>query len=135
MATAVRNLTKMGTDVRKIAALLRAKAPEGHMLAYISPEEAQLLKDRGGSGKPHADTGIPSFELDDDLALQGGGEPLTGTEPATSASYGGEPSPLPSYSLPEQAAIPTVQAGGPATAITSGQSRTFAYSYIWCACY
>jgi hypothetical protein len=61
MATAVRNLTKMGTDVRKIAALLRAKAPEGHMLAYISPEEAQLLKDRGGSGKPHADTGIPSF--------------------------------------------------------------------------
>ena len=62
MATAVRNLTKMGTDVRKIAALLRSKAPEGHMLAYISPEEAQLLKDRGGSGKPHEDTGIPSFE-------------------------------------------------------------------------
>ena len=65
MATAVRNLTKMGTDVRKIAALLRAKAPEGHMLAYISPEEAQVLKDRGGSGKPHADTGIPSFETID----------------------------------------------------------------------
>jgi hypothetical protein len=64
MATAVKNLTKMGTDVRKIAALLKAKAPEGHMLAYISPEEAQLLKDRGGSGKPHADTGIPSFEED-----------------------------------------------------------------------
>jgi len=62
MATSVKNLTKMGTDVRKIAALLRAKAPEGHILAYISPEEAQLLKDRGGSGKPHADTGIPSFE-------------------------------------------------------------------------
>jgi hypothetical protein len=35
------------------------------MLAYISPEEAQLLKDRGGSGKPHADTGIPSFENED----------------------------------------------------------------------
>ena len=62
MATAIKNLTKMGTDVRKIAALLRAKAPEGHMLAYISPEEAQVLKDRGGSGKPHADTGIPSFQ-------------------------------------------------------------------------
>jgi len=62
MATAVRNLTKMGTDVRKIAALLRSKAPEGHMLAYISPEEAQFLKDRGGSGKPQEDTGIPSFE-------------------------------------------------------------------------
>jgi hypothetical protein len=76
MATAIKNLTKMGTDVRKIAALLRAKAPEGHMLAYISPEEAQLLKDRGGSGKPHADTGIPSFELEDDLAI-GGAAPAT----------------------------------------------------------
>jgi hypothetical protein len=76
MATSVKNLTKMGTDVRKIAALLRAKAPEGHILAYISPEEAQLLKDRGGSGKPHADTGIPSFELDDDLAI-GGAAPAT----------------------------------------------------------
>jgi hypothetical protein len=72
MATAVRNLTKMGTDVRKIAALLRAKAPEGHMLAYISPEEAQLLKDRGGSGKPHADTGIPSFQEEESPAAAGG---------------------------------------------------------------
>jgi hypothetical protein len=91
MATAVRNLTKMGTDVRKIAALLKAKAPEGHMLAYISPEEAQLLKDRGGSGKPHADTGIPSFELDDDLAI-GGAAPATKADPAgmggTSDEYG-----------------------------------------------
>jgi hypothetical protein len=32
------------------------------MLAYITPEEAELLKSQGGSGKPHADTGIPSFE-------------------------------------------------------------------------
>jgi hypothetical protein len=89
MATAIKNLTKMGTDVRKIAALLRAKAPEGHMLAYISPEEAQVLKDRGGSGKPHADTGIPSFELDDDLARQGGTETITGTPQATTPDIGG----------------------------------------------
>jgi hypothetical protein len=86
MATAVRNLTKMGTDVRKIAALLKAKAPEGHMLAYISPEEAQLLKDRGGSGKPHADTGIPSFELDDDLAIAGA---VPATQPETSVGQEG----------------------------------------------
>jgi len=32
------------------------------MLAYINQEEADLLKARGGSGKPHADTGVPSFE-------------------------------------------------------------------------
>ena len=125
MATAVRNLTKMGTDVRKIAALLRAKAPEGHMLAYISPEEAQLLKDRGGSGKPHADTGIPSFELDDDLALQGGGEPLTGVAPATSntyggdVNYGGQLTALPSYDIPESQPIPNVQAGVPETAFAT----------------
>jgi len=89
MATAIKNLTKMGTDVRKIAALLRAKAPEGHMLAYISPEEAQVLKDRGGSGKPHADTGIPSFEIDDDLARQDGTETITGTPQATTPDVGG----------------------------------------------
>jgi len=122
MATAVRNLTKMGTDVRKIAALLRSKAPEGHMLAYISPEEAQLLKDRGGSGKPHEDTGIPSFELDDSFALQGGDEPLTGVSQATPETYGGDlsySSALPSISLPEQAPIPNVQVGAPETAVAT----------------
>jgi len=124
MATAIKNLTRMGTDVRKIAALLRAKAPEGHMLAYISPEEAQVLKDRGGSGKPHADTGIPSFELDDDLALQGdtgasstpspkadstnyGGDTQYGGQPATT---GGDLTPLTSYNIPESQPIPNVQA-------------------------
>ena len=65
MATALKKLTGMGGDVRKIARLLQAKAPEGHMLAYITPEEASVLKQRGGSGKPHADTGIPSYQQED----------------------------------------------------------------------
>jgi hypothetical protein len=65
MATALKKLTGVGGDVRKIARLLQAKAPEGHMLAYITPEEASVLKQRGGSGKPHADTGIPSFQEED----------------------------------------------------------------------
>ena len=60
MAT-LKNMTRVGADVRQIARLLQAKAPENHMLAYITPEEAQLLKDRGGSGMPDAQTGIPSF--------------------------------------------------------------------------
>ena len=137
MATAIKNLTKMGTDVRKIAALLRAKAPEGHMLAYISPEEAQVLKDRGGSGKPHADTGIPSFELDDSFALQGGGDTVTGTT-ATPDNYGGdtqysapqtisaEPlSPLPSYNIPESTAIPNVQAAPAAPTEAVSASRGY----------
>jgi len=65
MAT-LKKLTRVGADVRQIARLLQAKAPEGHMLAYITPEEAKLLKSQGGSGKPHEDTGIPSFEYDAD---------------------------------------------------------------------
>ena len=58
----LKDLTRMGGDVRKLAKLLQAKAPEGHMLAYINPREAALLKAHGGSGKTHEDTGIPSFE-------------------------------------------------------------------------
>lgn len=76
MATALRKLTGVGGDVRKIARLLQAKAPENHMLAYITPEEAQLLKERGGSGKPHADTGIPSFQ-EEDLDM---GPPISAAE-------------------------------------------------------
>jgi hypothetical protein len=71
MASSLKKLTGMGGDVRKIARLLQSKAPAGHMLAYINDEEAALLKARGGKGTPHADTGIPSYELDDNLALQG----------------------------------------------------------------
>lgn len=62
MVSAVRKLTGVGGDVRQIARLLQKKAPPGHMLAYINQEEADLLKARGGSGKPHANTGIPSFD-------------------------------------------------------------------------
>lgn len=65
MASAIRQMTGVGGDVRKIARLLQKKAPPGHMLAYINQEEADLLKARGGSGKPHADTGVPSFETED----------------------------------------------------------------------
>jgi hypothetical protein len=61
MAT-LKNMTRVRADVRQIARLLQAKAPENHMLAYITPEEAQLLKDRGGSGMPDPETGITSFQ-------------------------------------------------------------------------
>lgn len=64
MAT-LKKLTRMGADVRQIARLLQAKAPEGHMLAYITPDEAKLLKSQGGSGQEHEDTGVPSFEMGD----------------------------------------------------------------------
>jgi hypothetical protein len=79
MASALRDLTRMGGDVRKLAKLLQAKAPEGHMLAYINPQEAALLKSHGGSGKPHEDTGIPSFEPGDDVAPPDEQTPSTAT--------------------------------------------------------
>ena len=67
MESAIRQMTSVVGDVRKIARLLQKKAPPGHMLAYINQEEADLLKARGGSGKPHEDTGVPSFQTDDDI--------------------------------------------------------------------
>lgn len=79
----VKKLTRLGSDTRKIAALLQAKAPKGEMLAYISPQEAALLKSRGGSGMPHADTGIPSYQNEWDDAMG-----FTSTE-ATPVNMGG----------------------------------------------
>ena len=93
MASTLKKLTGMGGDVRKIAALLQKKAPPGHKLAYINDEEAALLKARGGSGKPHADTGIPSYqEVDTSYGgydIQGGQdyvpEPVQAEQPVISA--------------------------------------------------
>jgi hypothetical protein len=96
MAT-LKKLTRVGADVRQIAKLLQAKAPEGHMLAYITPEEAKLLKSQGGSGKEHADTGIPSFEVGDSYGF---------TED-TAFDYGPvtqEPAPPPAFNPAQPAA-------------------------------
>ena len=88
MASALKDLTRMGGDVRKLAKLLQAKAPEGHMLAYINPREAALLKAHGGSGKPDEETGIPSFQdgpPENDTTATGFGD-----EPTSSATSVGE---------------------------------------------
>jgi len=62
MASFIKNMTQVGGGSRQIARLLQAKAPPNHMLAYITPEEAEVLKSRGGSGRPDPETGIPSFQ-------------------------------------------------------------------------
>ena len=108
MAT-LKKMTRMGADVRQIARLLQAKAPENHMLAYITPEEAQLLKDRGGSGKPHADTGVPSFEdegygFTQDTAYDIGPEPTQAfSTPVQTSSVAGVDLP-PAFSSSQPAA-------------------------------
>lgn len=62
MATSLRNLTRVGTDLRQIAALLRSKGRYGDtVLAHINPQEAALLKARGGAGTPNPETGLPEF--------------------------------------------------------------------------
>jgi len=43
---------------------------QDHLLAYITPEEAQLLMDNGGAGKP-GPMGIPAFYSDEDDAFAG----------------------------------------------------------------
>ena len=58
-------MTQVGGGSRQIARLLQAKAPPNHMLAYITPEEAAVLKSRGGSGRPDPETGIPSFQVEE----------------------------------------------------------------------
>ena len=51
------------TDLNEMAALLRSKGRNGDtILAHINPEEAALLKARGGSGKPNPETGLPEFQ-------------------------------------------------------------------------
>ena len=116
MASAVRQITSVGGDIRKIARLLQKKAPPGHMLAYINQEEADLLKERGGSGKPHADTGVPSFEDEDLVPLQ----PVTDTSSAVPAGpdvsgQGYEPRPVASeYGGYDVAAATPVEIAQPA---------------------
>ena len=100
MASAVRQITSVGGDIRKIARLLQKKAPPGHMLAYINQEEADLLKERGGSGRPHENTGIPSFD-DYDLPSDTGESEMG---PPESAATMGPPESAAPMGPPESAA-------------------------------
>ena len=52
----------LGTDLNEVAALLRSKGRKGDtVLAHINPEEAALLKARGGAGTLNPETGLPEF--------------------------------------------------------------------------
>lgn len=65
MASFIRNMTQVGGGSRQIARLLQAKAPPNHILAYITPEEANMLEARGGSGREDPNTGIPTFQVEE----------------------------------------------------------------------
>ena len=59
MANVQRDLTSMARNVESVG-------PEGHMLAYITPEEAGILKLLGGSGDVNPATGVPQFDKEID---------------------------------------------------------------------
>jgi hypothetical protein len=129
MATTIRKLTGVGGDIRKIARLLQKKAPEGHMLAYITPEEAEVLKARGGSGKPEPDTGIPSFEYDDYYSGEFEAQQYQQANPAPQSrppvfysSLGGSEVTLPNgdVSLQQAQRLPEVSAEQPSTNMYTG---------------
>lgn len=114
MVSAVRKLTSVGGDVRQIARLLQKKAPPGHMLAYINQEEADLLKARGGSGKPHADTGIPSYE-DEEAGFENFQAPVTQGEGLT---------PLTQVEAPTAQPVPEIDVSGQAQDFAAPQFQT-----------
>jgi hypothetical protein len=61
MSKALSKSLKM--DLPALADLLRSKGRgKDTMLAHITPQEAALLKRRGGSGSTNPDTGLPEFE-------------------------------------------------------------------------
>jgi len=53
----------MATKILEAKKILEQYAPPGEFLAYISKEEAELLKSLGSSGTPVEETGIPSFQV------------------------------------------------------------------------
>jgi hypothetical protein len=75
----LRNLTRMGGDLRKIARLLQDKGRGGDtILAHINPREAALLREQGGSGEINPETGLLEFEDGLDFSPEQGG--FTGSD-------------------------------------------------------
>ena len=127
----LRKLTRLGGDVRKIAALLQSKGRgRDTILAHITPQEAALLKARGGRGSTNPDTGLLEFE--DDVgsieSYQGGDEQgfgdaqqFTGGEvapweyqpqPQGDVDVMFQPSNVPSFQPVEQPATPVPMGPG-----------------------
>ena len=60
------------SDLRISAGLLKEAAPDNHLLAYITPNERNMLVQAGGSGHI-TKSGIPSFEESWDSSVDSGG--------------------------------------------------------------
>jgi len=99
-------------DLKTLAQLLKSRGKgRDTVLAHITPEEAQLLKDEGGSGTINEETGLPQFEDTPSVETPPPGEPAT----ATPISDTGQPyqSELPA----EQAQSNFIDTSGGATSL------------------
>ena len=85
-------------DLKTLAQLLKSRGKgRDTVLAHITPEEAQLLKDEGGSGTINEETGLPQFEDADFVENSIPGESATAT-------------PAPDSGQPYQSELPAEQA-------------------------
>ena len=84
------------SNLRISAGLLKEAAPDNHLLAYITPNERNMLVQAGGSGHI-TKSGIPSFEESWDSSVDSGGWDMDDTggaddnssPPSDSGSNGG----------------------------------------------
>jgi len=83
MKIAKQNLNNQAVNM---ANTVEAMAPPGHMLAYITPDEAGILKLLGGSGEMTA-AGIPAFPPEGQMG-PGSGSPGAGSDADGGASVG-----------------------------------------------
>lgn len=147
MATSLRNLTRVGTDLRQVAALLRSKGRNGDtVLAHINPQEAALLKARGGAGTLNPETGLPEFFAGEydfpqeaetqqqapaaesfPVASEGYGQPFYTPPPE---NLGGQGFPVEASSVPEFQAPAIAEATPTAPAPTYGTYETESRGFI-----
>jgi hypothetical protein len=81
----------MNTNIKQVAGLLQSYGNNGDtVLAHITPEEAQLLKDLGGAGTINPDTGLIEFGFGSFIsgALGGVGDLLGGAADIVGGAVG-----------------------------------------------
>jgi hypothetical protein len=100
-------------DLRQLAQMLRKKGRgRDTVLAHITPQEAKLLKARGGRGSINPKTGLPEFE--DDFYDYGGGGDYYGGDYGGDYGGGGDYGPIYEYyDEPVQDATGSYEQAGP----------------------
>jgi hypothetical protein len=116
-----------GAEIKQLAGLFAKMGENGDtILAHITPEEAAMLKQAGGSGTPNPKTGLPQFyDADDNGNAADPGNPTGGdTGGSGGGSTGGpaEPAPTDPLSIPEAPAEPAPPADPPSRDVVDGGS-------------